>query len=291
MIRIRTGMGAGFIAYGQWCLAVCLTSLVMIALPAHADAGSDAARPSPTWDKVRFALFKDATIHDDRTGRILTLETPARAMDAAVVPVAIRSRIEQSPSRYIEKLWLIVDNNPSPVGAQFTLTPDSGRADIETRIRIEEYTNVRAVARLNDGSVHMVTNYVKAAGGCSAPAGKDLASAMANIGRMKIRLDGEPVSGKPMLAQLMISHPNVSGLAMDQLSRTFAPPHFVRHIDVSYAGRKIMEADVDFSISENPNFRFWFTPTSEGELVAKVVDTEDNAYSQQVSIAPAPAIH
>jgi len=238
------------------------------------------------WEKVRYSLFENRPVNLDTAGAVIKLETPVRAMDAAIVPVSILSQFQQSPERYIEKLWLIVDENPSPVGAEFTLSPDSGRADIETRIRIEAYTHVRAVAQLNDGSVHMAANYVKASGGCSAPAGKDLAAAMANMGRMKLRLTGDAIDGKPMLAQLMVSHPNVSGLSMDQLSRTYAPPHFVRHIEVSYGDKKVLEASVDFSISENPNFRFWFTPEGEGDLIAKVVDSEDKAFSKSITIRP-----
>ncbi len=58
----------------------------------------------------------------------------------------------------------------------------------------------------------------------------------------------------------MISHPNDSGLAMDQVTRAYANPHFVRQVSVRYAGKPVMDADVDFSISENPNFRFYFMP-------------------------------
>jgi sulfur-oxidizing protein SoxY len=73
----------------------------------------------------------------------------------------------------------------------------------------------------------------------------------------------------------MISHPNNSGLAMDQVTRLFTPPHFVRQVRISYGGELVMSADVDFSISENPNFRFYFLPRSDAELKAEVVDSDD----------------
>ena len=96
---------------------------------------------------------------------------------------------------------------------------------------------------------------------------------------MRIRVEDANASGKPVLAQLMISHPNDSGLAMDQVTRTYAQPHFVRQVDVSYAGKPVMRADVDFSISENPNFRFYFVPGGGGDLEAKVVDNQDLAFA------------
>lgn len=239
---------------------------------------------SPVWRKVRVSLFQDRPITTDSTD-VVVLESPARADDAAVVPIAIRARFDQSEVRYIERLYLIVDRNPSPISAIFHLTTLSGRADIETRIRVEDYSFIRAVAELNDGSLHMATRFIKASGGCSAPAGRDMAQAMANLGRWRMRVEGQPEAGRPALAQLMISHPNEAGLAMDQVSRTYASPHFVRQVEVTYGGKPVLTADIDFSISENPNFRFYFTPRDdEGQLAVHFVDNQDLAFDGAIVV-------
>src|SRR5262245_65980398 len=99
------------------------------------------------WGKVRRSLLADRTVSNDARG-VIELVAPVRAEDAAVVPIAIRTKLDQRPERYIRRIYLIVDNNPSPIAATFELTPESGRAELETRIRIEEYTYVRAVAEL-----------------------------------------------------------------------------------------------------------------------------------------------
>jgi predicted secreted protein len=151
---------------------------------------------SAVWRKVHASVFADAAIAP--ADGVLTLETPKRAEDAAVVPIAIRARFDQARERAIDRIWLIVDNNPSPIAAVFQFSPDSGRADIETRIRIEEYTFVRAVAATTDGKLYMAANYVKASGGCSAPAGKDALAAKANLGKMRLRVTGTPVPGQPV---------------------------------------------------------------------------------------------
>jgi sulfur-oxidizing protein SoxY len=246
---------------------------------------TDDPQASPVWQKVRASLFQQRPIAwpaDD----VLTLDAPARAEDAAIVPISIRTRLPQTSERYIDRLWLVIDNNPSPISAIFRFTPDSGRADIETRVRVDEYTHIRAIAETSDGKLYMTTRFVKASGGCSAPPGKDQAAALASLGKMKFRLDGEVDKGKPVLAQLMISHPNNSGLAMDQATRQYTPAHFVRKVDVSYAGRPVMSADVDFSISENPNFRFYFVPQGAGELKAEVVDSSDLHFESALEVQP-----
>ncbi len=241
------------------------------------------ASPVPVWPKVRNSLFGNRAIEDKAT-EVLLLEAPARAEDASTVPIAIRTRLPQTPGRYVQKLYLLVDNNPSPIAAVFELTPDSGRADIETRIRVEQYTDVRAIAELNDGSLYMASRYVKASGGCSAPAGKDPAEALRNAGRIKFRVDGPLVAGEPAIAQLAISHPNASGLVLDQVSRLYEPAYYVRKLTVSYNDKLVLSADIDFSISENPNFRFWFLPTTDGSLRAEVVDTKDLSFGSEVAV-------
>jgi len=261
-----------------------IVALVALVFAAGGTARAQETGPadSAVWKKVHASVFGSAEL--EAADAVIVLDTPKRAEDAAIVPLAIRARVPQAKDRYIERIWLIIDNNPSPIAAVFNFTLESGRADIETRVRIEEYTYVRAVALTNDGKLYIAANYVKASGGCSAPAGKDAIAARANLGKMRLRVSDGVESGRPAIAQLMISHPNDSGLAMDQVTRSYATPHFVRSVEVRYGGKLVMNADVDFSISENPNFRFYFVPNGEGELQAKVVDNEELEFTARMKL-------
>jgi sulfur-oxidizing protein SoxY len=248
----------GWMRY-ELALAVLLT----VPLVAHAQA-PDA---SPKWRALSYVLFGDREVHPEAND-ILQLFVRKRAESAAVVPVLIRARIDQTPERYIKHIYLVIDENPSPFGARFTLTPESGRADIETRVRLESSSPIRAVAELNDGTLWMQSAMVYGAGGCSAPipGGRD----EENLGKMRLRVDnGFTSKGEPVAAQLMIQHPQYSGMATNA---TIAP-QFVRQVNVYYGDRLVMSADVDFTISENPSFRFYFLPTADGALRAEVVDS------------------
>jgi sulfur-oxidizing protein SoxY len=260
----------------------CVRAAAFAALIAARVAFAADANPE-IWDKVRTSLFGNRPI-SAQAGSVIALDAPVRAEDAATVPIAIRTGVPENPGASVRKIYLVIDRNPSPLGAVFTFYPDSGKADLETRVRIEEYTHVRAIAELADGRLYMASRYVKAAGGCSAPAGKDQAAALARLGKMKFRVDENVTLNQPAQAQLMISHPNNSGLAMDQLSRLYVPSHFVRRIDVSYAGKPVLSAELDFTISENPNFRFYFLPRSAGDLKAEVVDSHDLKFESSISV-------
>lgn len=262
--------------FGVGLLLFC--TLVALGGGAAAQAADD-----EIWNRVRTSYFADRPI-DEAADQVIQLSTPVRAEDAATVPIGIHTQTPAEKGVFVEKVYLVIDHNPSPMGAIFTFTPDSGRADLETRVRIEEYTTVRAIAELSDGRLYMTSRFVKASGGCSAPAGKDQQAALAQLGRMKLRVKTPLAYEQPNLAQLMISHPNNSGLAMDQLTRFTIPARFVRRIDVSYGGKRIMSADVDFTISENPNFRFYFVPHGDGELKAEVIDSHDTHFETSLAV-------
>jgi sulfur-oxidizing protein SoxY len=251
------------------------------AFPA-APAGEVPDPETAIWVKLKRSLFEGRPVSSG-SGGVVELVAPARADDGAVVPVAIRTRLAQSRERYIRRLYLIVDNNPSPIAAKIELTAESGRADLETRIRIEQYSYVRAVAELSDGTLAADARYVKASGGCSAPAGRDPAAA-ASVGRMRLAVERAGAYNEPARAQLLISHPNDSGLVMDQVTRLYTPAYFVRAVTVTYADKPVLAAEVDFSISENPWFRFYFVPSGEGELKAEAVDTKGLKFEARTAV-------
>jgi sulfur-oxidizing protein SoxY len=57
-----------------------------------------------------------------------------------------------SEADHVRQVDLIADKNPIPRVATFFLGPESGRAEIETRLRLNGTQRVTAIARLSDGS-------------------------------------------------------------------------------------------------------------------------------------------
>ena len=196
------------------------------------------------------------------------------------MPVTIAAEIPQTAERYIKTLTLIVDKNPAPVAAIFNLTPEMGTATISTRIRVNEYTNVRVIAETSDGALHMAEKFVKAAGGCSAPALKDMAAAEARIGKMKLKQSRPGAAAQPQEVQLLVSHPNYTGFQMNQLTRHYIPAHFVQDITVSYGGQTLMTVEGAISLSEDPSIHFSFLPKADSkEMSVEVRDTEGEVYT------------
>ena len=241
------------------------------------------------WNQtIRPAYFADKSIQESED--IIALEAPKRAADPAIVPISITAGFPQTEQRYIKTITLIIDKNPVPFAGRFTFTPKSGRADLALRIRVNQYSPVRAIAETNDGKLYMSSRFVKASGGCSAPPSANLQTALARIGKMKLKTPDEAIQNQPLLTQLMVSHPNITGLQMDQVTRLFMPPHFVKEVKVSFDGEPVLVAETDIAISENPSFRFYFVPEHEGELVAEIIDSKGQRYVENFPVTPASAM-
>ena len=95
------------------------------------------------------------------------------------------------------------------------------------------------------------------------------------IGKTVLKVAGDMRPGEPTTAEVTVLHPNDTGFELNQLTVMYIPPYFVRTITVSFARQAIFEADLDFSVSENPTLRFNFVPQGPGELRAEVTDTKD----------------
>jgi sulfur-oxidizing protein SoxY len=231
-----------------------------------------AAKDETAWNTVlKEQYFSRKNILENDA--VIEIEAPYRAEDPALVPIKIISKIPQTNDKYIKKIMLFVDKNPYPLVGEFEFTPLSGKADLALRARVNTYSYIRAVAEMNDGKLYMAKKFVKASGGCSAPIGADLDTAMKRLGKMKFRLGGEIEGNKPTLAQLLISHPNITGMQMDQVTRFIRKSHFVEKVTITYNDAPILSAKTDIAISADPNFRFYFVPEKEGILKAEITDT------------------
>ncbi|MDJ0935189.1 MAG: thiosulfate oxidation carrier protein SoxY, partial [Kiloniellales bacterium] len=125
-------------------LARRIAATAAFALAVSAAPALAAGEEDDPWPDLRETLFGERPIAEG--AGVVSLEAPYRAYDAAIVPITIAAEIPQTNERYIKALTLIVDKNPAPVAAIFNLTPEMGTATISTRIRVNEYTNVRVIA-------------------------------------------------------------------------------------------------------------------------------------------------
>jgi sulfur-oxidizing protein SoxY len=143
---------------------------------------------------------------------------------------------------------------------------------------------MHAIAESQDGHLFVATRFIKASGGCSAPAGSDDTAALADMGKMKLHLIGDFTAGKPEQAVLMVRHPNFNGMQMNQITRYYTPPRFIRTIDATYEGGSVFHLDSDISMSTDPVITFGFVPQAKGQLKVVVRDSKDATFDHSFEV-------
>ena len=268
MRRVSMALGAGLLA---------------LATTAPASAEVDEATRAQRWAELSAQIFGDRTIQDGAA--LISIDAPDRAADAAIVPLKIELA---APIRgQVSGIYLVIDDNPSPLAAHFIFGAAADPSDVATRVRVDDYTYLHAVAETRDGKLFGVARFIKAAGGCSAPASKDQALAMSRLGQMKMSLRGAPQAGTSVEAHLLVSHPNSSGMQMDQLTRNYIPANFLREVKVTYDGEPVITMESDISISEDPSLTFAFVPRAgAGELKVEAEDSNNRHFEGSWPVKP-----
>jgi len=260
-------------------VTLALALLASFSGPALA-TDDDAARLA-RWQELQAAIFEGRPVVDGNG--LVALEAPKRALDAALVPIAVTT----ASGSNVTALTVVIDDNPGPLAAKVTYGPRGDPSRLELRVRVNQYTLMHAVAETSDGALHKTAQFVKAAGGCSAPVGANEAESLAEIGRMKLRLGGKVIAGQAVDAQLLIRHPNYNGMQMDQLTRLYTPMRFVQQVEITLNGERVLALEGDISLSTDPAIGFRFIPRAEdlpGKLKVVVRDSDNATFEQSFDV-------
>ena len=243
-----------------------------------------AATPDPPdpWPGLAQEIFHNRAMNDG--AGVIAVEMPYRAEDAAIVPITLRTMLPPGDARRVVAITLVIDQNPAPMAARFELGQDASVSEISTRVRINNYTDVHAVAELSDGKLYVSKTYVKASGGCSAPAAKSADDAKARLGQLRFRQftkSGEGPTSGAREAQIMVGHPNHSGLQMDQVTQLYVPAFFVNELRLWQDDNLVLAMEGGISISEDPNIRFTYVPNGAKRIRVEAKDTEGHVFRQE----------
>ena len=253
--------------------AAALASLFALSLPANAE--------EDVWPTLKQQAFGDRVIAAE--DGMVVLDAPQKAEDAALVPLTVR--VPPQVTQSLKSLTVFIDKNPDPRVATLIFGPAAGKGgerSFSTRVRIDNFSYVRAVLETEDGSLHMASRFVAAAGGCGAMQAKDPDTEMVDFGKMIVKTFPPALEASPIWSgQVMIKHPNSNGMQLDINTANVIPARFVKEMVVKRGGELVFEMQSTFSISTNPNFRFTFGRGPDNSLDVTVTDTDKTRFAAQ----------
>ncbi|MGQ0455487.1 MAG: quinoprotein dehydrogenase-associated SoxYZ-like carrier [Hyphomicrobium sp.] len=264
-----------------------VTGLAAIALFASAQIPTAAA--GPAWDEIRASVFGDKAIADGHG--VLTLDAPGRPEDMRVVPIAVKAGFNDG--RTVKAVTFLIDENPTPVVADFKIGPGRSSVALNVNFRVDRQSDVRAVVEASDGQLYMVTRLVKYAGGqssCSAPPTGDPLEIAANMGKMALTpvADAEAVatSNATAKAQLVLRHPNHTGMVMDQQTLLYTPMKMVSEVAVRQGGELVFTAVGSIALSQDPSLIFDYDKGGATEMTVTFKDTDGGEWSRSFPVGP-----
>ena len=209
-----------------------------------------------TWDEyIKEEVVGDKTVWYDNS---ILITAPYRALDPAGVEISIYDRAPGIVD--YTKLTLVIDENPTPCCATFefwNMVPH-----IMTNVRVNAYTDLRVLSENNYNAIRYNKQYIKAAGGCSAPPVLTSDKPFGTINL--IQTNG--------WTKIKIWHPNFSGMQFDQLTRSEIPAEYIEHVQMIVDEQLVWDYNGSIGIAQDV---FFMMPIhTEGKHV--IVHARDN---------------
>jgi sulfur-oxidizing protein SoxY len=244
--------------------------------------GARAEAVDKYWGTMQKDYFPSKQIVESES---IQLIAPKRAESGAQVPFSFKIDYPMTKDKYIKSVSVIADANPVPLVAVYNFTPESGSAEINTRIRLEVDSYVHVVAETSDGKFLMNKIPIRASGGCGGSVGDDEAAARQSAGKMRLSFAKDDRIQGLVKANLLIKHPMYTGLQRDLDSQGFRPAFFINKVLAKFNGQTIMDADTYIGVSEDPNIQFPFKAGESGKLVVVIKDNEGKEFTSSMDVS------
>lgn len=121
-----------------------------------------AAAPALAQQPTRFQPVQDIKPLIDQLTRGaaieaggIEIELPQIAENGNSVPMRVKVDHAMAPADFVSAVHIIAERNPRPLVASFHLRPESGRAQVSTRVRLAGTQKVTVLAGMSDGKFRM----------------------------------------------------------------------------------------------------------------------------------------
>ena len=223
-----------------------------------------------------------ATIFNNRPladgAGLIAIEMPVRDEDAAIVPMTVRATLPPGDTRRVKAFTVVIDEIPCPSPRSLNRTECGRVVDLDPCARrlLHERARGRRAHRRQALCGRDLRESLRRLFG---PGGKT--ADKTGIGQMRLRQfakSPDAVASNLREAQIMIRHPNNSGLQMDQITRHYLPAYFVQSLKIWQGEELLLTVESSISISEDPNFRFTYLPSNAKSFAVEATDTDNRIF-------------
>lgn len=207
---------------------------------------------------------------------LITIDAPSISENGASVPITVSSVLPGA-----REILLLVDSNPKPVAAWFTI-PSGTTPFVSTRIRMAGNGTLYVVIRTDDGGLYAATHAIEVTvGGCGFELeGGAIDRSSVSAIRIRAGLDNGVANFR-----ILMPHPMETGMRLDKAGQV-VPAHYITDFMVTLAERMVFSARLSIAVSSDPLIAFRVVGARVGQRLRVVwKDTRgDSRASESVVI-------
>lgn len=248
--------------------------------------GASLIRVAPSFARprdVEYAIRQfigDATIEQGR----VVLDIPTHSDAGTSVPITVGFLPADGEAAVPRAIHVLVDGNPRPQVVSAWFSPDCGRAEFSTRIRLESAQTVTAIAEARDGRVWRADQEITVNFGACADVGTGTDTEIRDFKPFsRVSVPRTAKRGDVIQIRTVISHPMETGLRLNQFN-TWIPMRIIEQFTCRFAGVELFKARPYPAISTNPYFAFLVRAERSGEFTFEWIDTDGSIYASSASI-------
>lgn len=207
------------------------------------------------WQQVEAVRAAVGNTSPSTQGIIIDL--PLVSEDGSAVPLTVSVDSAMAADSFIESIQIFATGNPNPEVVDFYLTPRVGKAEVSTRIRINESQTIWAVARSNTGAVWVAQKDVRVTvGGCLSRSNDN---ATVRLSQARVAVPKSFDVAKPAEVRTLVTHPMETGLR-EGPDGNLLPRRLVDTFEVIVDGEVAIQVRLHSAVSANPYLRFFLSP-------------------------------
>lgn len=245
--------------------------------------GTDLRGFDPLWRNAEEAIqafFGDVTYRAEG----LDLDLPQHADVGSSVSLTVSISAAMTAADFPKVVHVLAHGNPTPHVLSAWFTPASGKAEFNTRIRLEKSQKVTVVAQMSDGRHIRVDRDISVAFGACAQIGtgsNDDVAAFVPTSRVAVPPTAQRGSIVPIRA--VIAHPMETGMRLDGQDE-WVRQRIISRFDCLYNGATVFRARLHPAVATNPYFLFYARAEASGAFDFSWYDIIDATYVNRAPI-------
>lgn len=249
-------------------------------------AGAAIIRATPARGRprdVEYAIRQfigDAAIEQGR----VVLDIPSHSDAGTSVPITVGFLPADGEAAVPRAVHVLVDGNPRPQVVSVWPSPECGRAEFSTRVRLESAQTVSAIAEARDGRVWRADQEITVNFGACADVGTGTDTEIRDFKPVaRVSVPKTAKRGDIIQIRSVISHPMETGLRLNQFN-TWIPMRIIEQFTCRFAGDELFRARPYPAIATNPYFSFLVRAERSGSFDFEWIDTNGSIYTNSASI-------